>query len=105
MKLDEGPAKNLRIWKWTLAVTDAQVLSMPVGAEVLTVQTQGDELQLWALCDTVAAREDRVFEIHGTGNPVSGRPGKYIATFQMHDGALVFHVFERASAEARTQYQ
>ena len=34
----------------------------------------------------------------GTGNPMPDEPGEYIATFQMHGGALVFHAFELRAA-------
>ena len=85
----------MRIWKWTLATTDKQTLNMPKGAKILTVQTQGEEAQLWALCDETAPKEPRQFVIHGTGNPMPpGDPGTYIATYQLMGGSLVFHVFE-----------
>ncbi len=38
----------MRIFKWTLAVTDAQTLELPQGAGILTVQAQGDMPQLEA---------------------------------------------------------
>ena len=86
--------KQRRIWKWTLAVTDKQSLQMPKGAKILTVQEQGGMPQLWAYCDPTEPLETRTFRIVGTGNPIDQDPGDYIGTFQMRDGALVFHVFE-----------
>ena len=90
----------MRIWKWTLQVTDTQSLPMPAGAKVLGVQPQGDfplRPQLWALVDEKAPVADRTFATYGTGNPMpDGDPGKYVGTYQMHGGALVFHVFEKA---------
>lgn len=85
----------MRIWKWTLAATDLQTVELPQGAGILSVQMQGDMPQLWALCDEKAERkEKRHIAIYGTGNPMPDDPGDYIATFQMHGGALVFHAFE-----------
>lgn len=84
----------MRIWKFELAVTDQQTLMMPEGAKLLSVQMQGDACCLWALCDEEMAPEPRHIAIYGTGNPLPDQPGKYIATFQMHGGALVFHAFE-----------
>ena len=85
----------MRIWKWTLALTDVQTLEMPVGAGILTVQTQGDMPQLWAICDEKATGKDkRHIAFFGTGNPMPDEPGEYISTFQVYDGALVFHAFE-----------
>ncbi len=86
----------MRILKWRLRVTDNQSLMMPAGAKVLDVQMQGDNCCLWALCDEREPKEQRYFAIYGTGNPMPDTPGKYIATFQMGGGALVFHVFEHA---------
>jgi hypothetical protein len=85
---------NLRIWKYTLEITDRQTFSMPKGAKILTVQSQHGGPQLWALVDADQPKEAREIEIHGTGNPIERMPGQYIGTFQVHDGMLVFHVFE-----------
>ncbi len=84
----------MRIWKWTLKMVDNQVVNMPIGAKVLTVQMQNGEPQVWALCDEANPTEPRQIAIYGTGNPLPLEPGEYIATFQMHDGALVWHAFE-----------
>lgn len=87
----------MKIWKWTLAVTDVQTIQMPVGATVLTVQVQGEEPQIWALVDeTIHRYTSRKFAAYGTGNPMpDGDPGRYVGTYQIHGGALVFHVFEQ----------
>jgi hypothetical protein len=84
----------MRIWKAVLEVTDRQVVSVPVGAKFLSSQIQGNALCLWFLCDEKRQLEPRVIAIYGTGNPIPDEPGDYIATFQMHGGDLVFHVFE-----------
>jgi len=86
----------MRIWKYTLAVTDRQSLSMPDGAHVLSVQVQGGMPQLWALVDEKAPQSLRHFDLYGTGNPVPSCPKKFIGTFQLHGGGLVFHLFEVA---------
>lgn len=86
----------MRILKWTLEIIDRQTLMLPMGAHLLTVQAQGesDAARLWALCDETTETEPRVIAIYGTGNPISSKPGDYIATFQMYGGQLVWHVFE-----------
>ena len=87
----------MRIWKWTLTVTDMQSLPIPEGAKLLAVQMQGDVPQLWALVDEKARIVHRKFATYGTGNPMpDGDPGQYVGTYQICGGALVFHVFERA---------
>lgn len=84
----------MRIWKFPLLVTDWQIVEMPRGAKILTAQLQKGFLQLWALCDETAPKERRRISIYGTGNEVDEKPGRYISTFQVADGDLVFHVFE-----------
>jgi hypothetical protein len=90
-----------RIFKYTLQIEDKQVINLPKGAEFLTVQTQFNELQLWALVDqNEIDQEERYIEIFGTGHPVyydMGVDRKYLATCQLDDGNFVFHVFERLS--------
>jgi hypothetical protein len=87
-----------KIYKYSLALTDTQFVELPLGAEILTVQMQGDRLCLWAMINTLpeAIKKNRRIEIIGTGNPVPTGDLKYISTFQMMDGGLIFHVFENA---------
>ena len=89
----------MRIWRWTLPVTDRQTVMIPAGARLMDVQVQpwppqNDLPQLWALCDESAPPAPRHIAIYGTGNPMPDDPGEYIATFQMRGGSLVFHAFE-----------
>ena len=81
------------IWKWLIEPNETAV-SIPVGAEILTIQEQHGEPRLWALVDPDAEKEERSFKVYGTGQLIKEKPGKYISTFQMHKGRLVFHVFE-----------
>lgn len=82
------------IWKFPLILGDL-THSMPRGATVLHAQLQRDEPVMWALVDPSQPQEQRAFSVYGTGQELPDDPGEYIATFQMHGGALVFHVFER----------
>lgn len=77
---------------------DLLTVRMPRGAQVLTVQVQYGTPCLWALVDPEAPHEIRTFATYGTGRPMQV-PGnhngaKYIGTYQVEGGALVFHVFE-----------
>lgn len=68
---------------------------MPVGAMVLSVQVQRMMPYIWALVDPdLPPLEERLFYVVGTGHPLSDNPGKYIGTFQLLEGGLVFHLFE-----------
>ena len=87
------------IWKYPIAMTDVQNVTMPVGAEILSVQPQGGELQLWAIVDPEAAPEFRVIECVGTGHWMhdvggDGNIRKHIDTVQLCGGSLVLHIFE-----------
>jgi len=84
----------ISIWKFPLQTINAQEIKMPVGAEILTVQVQNDEPYLWARVDTDAFAGSRQIAIHGTGHELSALTRKYIGTYQLSGGALVFHVFE-----------
>lgn len=92
----------MRIWKWTLDITDRQTISVPEGCKLLTVQMQGEHPQLWAMCDPEAEMADLRIAICGTGNPLPDENAEYVATFQSHGGALVWHVFELPIIHAAT---
>lgn len=84
------------IYKYKIETTDSQVLLLPKEAEILTVQIQNGEPHLWAMIDTDKDETDpRVIEIFGTGNPIPDGNRRYISSYQLRDGRLIFHVFER----------
>jgi len=83
----------MKIWKYTLNNPTNNIM-MPKNAKILDVQIQHNEIQMWALVNENNEQEQRDFSIFGTGNEIPDDPGDYIATFQLYDGKLVFHVFE-----------
>ena len=84
------------IWKYPLKVVDEQTLDVPEGAEVMTVQVQNGTPCLWARVDPAAPKIPRKIITRGTGHPVPETIWRYIGTYQIKDGALVFHVFDAA---------
>jgi len=85
-----------KIYKYELEVATSQTVEMPSGAEVLCVQVQDGKPRLWAMIDPdYAMREYKTIEVYGTGHPIEPGERKYISTFQLRDGSLVFHVFEK----------
>lgn len=90
-----GSAGQKTIWKFPLIIQDRQLCRMPAGAEVLCVQLQHGCPYLWAVVNKTARLVDRYFLIRGTGHDAFG-VGRYVGTFHMAGGDLVFHVFEAA---------
>ena len=84
----------MQIWKYPIEATGEQILEVPKGAIFLTVQTQRGTPQIWALCEPDEPKERRMIAMYGTGHLIPSNPGKYIGTFQIGDGKLVFHIFE-----------
>lgn len=84
------------VWKFHLPTEDRVVARMPEGAQILSAQIQHGELYVWAVCDSDAPRLQRSFRIIGTGHEIDFDldRARYINTFQLHDGALVFHIYE-----------
>ena len=84
-----------KIYKYPIEVTDEQVVLLPTGAKILTIQSQGDIACIWALVDPMAPRNEEIaIRIHGTGHDVPDSENlEYVGTFQMMGGRLVFHSF------------
>lgn len=95
------------IYKYTLEITDYQIIDLPEGANILSVQTQpppyGDireQLCMWVQVDTENSLIPRRIRIFGTGNPMTYEHDlKFIGTVQMNNNALVWHIFENIIKE------
>ncbi len=88
----------MTIWKYPLLLADLQTVQMPAGAKPLCVQVQDSGPCLWALVNE--HEETQVdFEVRtvGTGHPLTTGEAlaKYVGTYQLDGGRLVFHVFVR----------
>ena len=82
------------IWKYELKRKGVQIIAMPRNAEILTVQAQGNNIALWAVVDTEEQKENRHFEIVGTGGYIDETIQRvYLGTIQF--SGLVYHIFER----------
>jgi len=92
------------IWKYPFVVADTFSLTMPPGAEVVSVGVQYGKPCLWAIVDSHQEdNEDRHFICHGTGQPVSSEAGKYIGMFMLLEGQFVGHLFERKRKLSRNE--
>lgn len=71
------------------------MVEMPAGAEVLCVQTQRGQPFIWARVNPNATTSPRKFRTFGTMHPIDPSTiGKYVGTYQLEGGSLIFHVFE-----------
>ena len=87
----------LAIYKYPVSIKDHFNLELPKDAKILSIQIQRDMPNLWAMVDSETEKEKRYFRLVGTGHPLGEdylRIINYIGTFQMGNGALVFHLFE-----------
>ena len=82
------------IWKYPLKVEAQQSIEMPIGAEILCVQMQGEQPFLWAKVTPNGWPIKKTIVIHPTGHEFEEYPGRYIGTFQMQGGLYVWHVYE-----------
>lgn len=83
----------LTIYKYKL---DGQTTHVEVhkDAIILCVQSQRNDVCIWALVDPRAPKQVRIFHIFGTGSGVPDEDLVYIGTCQTHEGKFVWHVFE-----------
>lgn len=86
-----------KIYKTQLKVRDSQVIAMPVGSQILTVQVQRGVICLWFSVDPEENQLiDRHIRIVGTGHPIIDEQVlQYIGTVQMAEGDLIWHIFEK----------
>jgi hypothetical protein len=84
------------VWKYLVPLVDHFELEMPVDAKPLRVQMQGGNVCMWALGTPTAAKVKKTFRVAGTGHAIDFSKGdlRFIDTFQVAGGQLVFHVFE-----------
>ena len=88
------------IWKFPLNITDEQIVVMPKGSDLLSVQVQYGTPNLWALINNPCAPNEsrRIFTL-GTGHPAPNDLGTYLGTYQTNGSALVLHVFDSLEKE------
>ena len=84
------------IHKYPLQTCDEQVIEMPVGAEILCVQVQNGVACLWASVETTFGLSGVRIYTFGTGHPLPAAELRYVGTYQLDGGSLVFHVYEDA---------
>jgi len=84
----------ITIYKYPLLMTDQQQLYLPGGSEILCVQVQHEQPCIWVRQETTNSSVYRTLRTYGTGHQMQSPSEKYIGTYQLSGGQLVFHVFE-----------
>ena len=91
------------IWKFPFEIRDTITCQMPIGARVLCVDVQRGIPCLWVLVSPGEIDMIYSFELRGTGQPFKGNEGRYVSSFMMRDGVLVFHLFEQIELPEASQ--
>jgi len=82
------------IWKYKLEVVDNQTIELPINSGILSLQIQHGEPCIWVAVDLDETESKEVeFITIGTGNAFDIKNKHFLGTYQLHKGALVFHVF------------
>jgi len=84
------------IHKFPIEMANAQLISMPLESEILSVDIQNNIICLWALCSYGACKmHERKILIFGTGSNTSDLDSfvRFIGTVQLN--GFVWHIFER----------
>lgn len=83
------------IWKYRVPLEDSFSIEMPEGAKTLCVQVQRSEPHIWVEIPTDTKGYIRkIFYLIGTGHRLDMTNLRYIGTFQLPYGNLVFHLYE-----------
>lgn len=88
-----------QVHKYPLPLGDWVSVAMPQGAEPIAVQMQNGAPMLWARVKLGNPLVVHHFRIAGTGHELGSNVGRHIGSFQMHGGALIFHVFAGAEPQ------
>ena len=83
------------VYKYKLQITKViQEVVLPLGAQILCIKMQNDELCMWALADPDQTYNEVVkIRCAGTGHEIT-EDVEYIDTVMLLDGELVFHFFK-----------
>jgi hypothetical protein len=85
-----------KIFKYTLNITDTQMLDLPFKSKILSVMEQNNNIVLYAVVNEHQGIMDKyTIAVIGTGNPISIDIDKYtfLNTVKLHNGTLMFHIF------------
>lgn len=85
-----------KVFKYTLNsdTREETVLDIATGAEILDIQVQNRQPQLWVLIDpSETTKELRTFKFIGTGDEIDDN-AIFVKTVLLGGGSTVLHLFE-----------
>ena len=84
-----------RIFKYELEVAEHQVLKLPKGSHFLSVESQKDNIVLYAVVDDSQPNTvDLSIKVVGTGQDVSNMEDfGFLGTVKLWNDSLMFHIF------------
>ena len=84
------------VHKYKLFTSEKQLLVLPVGSKILSVQEQYGEIVLYAMVDTSVREVDtHTIYVYGTGHRIEEMDIRFIGTVKLNAGTLMFHVFAK----------
>lgn len=85
----------MKIYKYSLEVTDEQLIQLPKYAQFVSLQViRGQPCAYFLVDENETEKELIKFLTFGTGHDVMGVAWyKFLGTYQLHNGELVFHVW------------
>ncbi|MBT2759901.1 hypothetical protein [Paenibacillus sp. ISL-20] len=83
------------VWKYTLEVDESQDIDMPKGSEIISVETQGESIVIYALVRPQEEKDTYRVLVYGTGHDIhlNVTEYKFLGTAKFGNGELMFHVF------------
>ena len=83
-----------KIYKYPMQIAEVSTVMMPIDAKILCIQVQDNVPTIWAIVDIENPVEKRFFFMFGTGFQIKEEDYDYVATIQLLNGKLVYHIFE-----------
>jgi len=84
------------VWKFPVEAIQIQRLEVPKGSKVLSVDTQGEGVVVYALVSPAQTeKEYKEIRIYGTGHTIADDIDEctFLGTVKLQEETLVFHVF------------
>lgn len=84
------------VYKFTLESVECQALELPLNSKILSTETQGDDILIYALVNTQETKKEyRDIRVYGTGHEIPDIITEYtfLGTAKLYNGGLMFHVF------------